>query len=360
MTSPLLSSKNANDFAVLTPYPIPESLQGRKVANLGDGFILRAIERLLGRFSAGRAYSPRVAPTDTQISLFEARPAVILAGANQLNDRYTVWPGLSAERIRNGKLCFIPFGIGLHGEPGYNDSMSGETKTILEAIHERIAYSSWRCPHTVTVLQRELPHLASQFLMTGCPVLYDAPLLESSRFHEGEAAVAVTPTERHDFWERETTIIDAVASRFPTARRYLVVHQNFSPPRPFEAVYHRFTRINAETEADRVAALRRYARRRGFEVVIPRNADECIRFYDRVDLHVGTRLHAHLLFLSRNKRSYLVPIDGRSLGIAESLDFPLLDPAELDDNWNFNFEMVRNRAVENFKTMQIFLASLSI
>src|SRR3569833_1734534 len=107
MTSPLLSSKNANDFAVLTPYPIPESLQGRKVAKLGDGFILRAFERQHNRNTANRAKTPQKAPTDTQISLFEARPAVILAGANQLNDRYTVWPGLSAERIRNGKLCFI-------------------------------------------------------------------------------------------------------------------------------------------------------------------------------------------------------------------------------------------------------------
>src|SRR4029079_19123953 len=39
----------SNDFASLSPFPIPPQLKGRKIANLGDGFILQAIERLVGR-----------------------------------------------------------------------------------------------------------------------------------------------------------------------------------------------------------------------------------------------------------------------------------------------------------------------
>jgi polysaccharide pyruvyl transferase WcaK-like protein len=95
---------------------------------------------------------------------------------------------------------------------------------------------------------------------------------------------------------------------------------------------------------NRIAALRAYARQRGFKVVIPSSADECIQFYDHVDLHVGSRLHAHLLFLSRNKRSYLVPVDHRSVGIAEHLGFPLLAPEALDRSWDCDFEIVRAKA----------------
>ena len=75
--------------------------------------------------------------------------------------------------------------------------------------------------------------------------------------------------------------------------------------------------------SDKVEALRAYARARGFQPVAPADADACIAFYDDIDVHVGTRLHAHLLFLSRNKRSFLVPVDGRSGGMAEFLGFPL-------------------------------------
>jgi hypothetical protein len=203
-----------------------------------------------------------------------------------------------------------------------------------------------------------MPGIADQLLMTGCPVIYDRPLLESDRFLSSEATVAVTASERGDFWERETGIIDAVTKRFQRARRYFVVHQNFSPPRMGERLQCLFSSLNAGRSMNRVAALRAYARRRGFKVVIPSSADECIRFYDRVDVHVGSRLHAHLLFLSRNKRSYLVPVDHRSVGIAEHLGFPLLSPAELDRSWDWDFEIVRSRAKETYAVMQRFVKSL--
>ena len=73
---------------------------------------------------------------------------------------------------------------------------------------------------------------------------------------------------------------------------------------------------------------------------------------------MGTRLHAHLLFLSRNKRSYLVPVDERSTGIAQALGFPLPLPDTLERNWDFDFEVVRRHAREHYKTMRQFVESL--
>lgn len=353
-----MSSERRSQFAVLTPYLIPEALRGKKVVNVGDGFILRAIERLIGRFDPARTFSPRVTPTDAAVDVLERSPGVILAGANQLTESYTVWPGLTAERILKGSLRCVPFGVGLNGEPGRSERLSAETRAVLEAVHTRIEFSSWRCPRTVALLRRELPHLAERFLMTGCPVLYDGPLLDSSRFHSSEASVAVTATERGNFWEQEAGVIDRVARRFPRARRYFVTHQNLSPPAAFEGLRHRMTRLDPGRLPDRVEALRLYARRRGFTVVIPRDADECLRFYDGVDVHVGSRLHAHLLFLSRNKRSYLIPIDGRSLGIAEHLGFPAGPPEQLDANWDFNFEIVRDHARASFAVMERFIRSI--
>ena len=345
-------------FGALTPYIIPDALRGKKVVNIGDGFILRAIERHLGAFAPEMTFSPRVALGHDAVEALERSPAVIIAGANQLNDRYTIWPSLTVERVRKGRLRFVPFGVGIHGDPRQTEQLSDETRAILEALHERIEYSSWRCPRTVALLSREMPKRAAQFLMTGCPVMYDRPLLESGHFSTSEDAVAVTASERGEFWDRETQVIDAVRKRFPKARRYFVVHQNFSPPSRWEGVHNRVLSAINHQSTNRVKALRLYARKNGFRVVIPASADDCMHFYEHVDVHVGSRLHAHLLFLSRNKRSYLIPVDDRSIGMAEHFGFPLPSPGEVARSWDCDFEIVRTKARETYPVMERFVKSL--
>jgi hypothetical protein len=344
-------------YGVLTPYPIPEALREQKVPNLGDGFILRAIERLVGTFAPAFTFSPRIAPGPEAQAVLAARPAVLVAGANQLRDQYTVWPGLTASHLRSLGLRIVPFGIGLHGDPAHTERLSDATKEVLLAMHERIEFSSWRCPHTVALLVRELPQLAPQLLMTGCPVVYDGPLLEGQPFAAAADHVAVTTTERGDFWARETAVIDFVARVFPRARRSLVLHQNWSPPRRLELLRHRWL-PQAPGQLDPWQRLRQHAVQKDFRVVCPADADACMSFYDGVDLHVGSRLHAHLLCLSRAKRSWLVPVDGRSTGIAEALDFPLCQPEALEGALGFEFERVRARAREGYVVMRRFVESL--
>lgn len=346
-----------NAYAVLTPYLMPPELRGRKVVNLGDGFILRAIERLVGRFAEERYFTPRVPPSPEMVKVLEASSAVILAGANQLNDHFTVWPGLTAERIRASRLRLFPFGIGLHGEPGHTANLSDTTKDILIALHERVEFSSWRCPHTVEYLRRELPQIGPQLLMTGCPVVYDQPLLAGTPFGTAARRIAVTVTERYDFWVRETAVIDFVARHFPRALRYLVLHQNYSPPTRFEHLSHRWL-PKPPSELNGYQRLRQYAVRRGFRVICPADADACITFYDGVDLHIGSRLHAHLLCLSRARRSWLVPVDGRAIGMAEFLRFPLCHPSELEAALDFDFGIVHSKAREGFVVMRRFVESL--
>ncbi len=344
-------------YAALTPYPIPDALRGKKVVNVGDGFILRAIERLVGRFAAARTFSPRVPLSAAEVDAVAASPAAILAGANQLSNAWSVWPGLSADEVRARKLTLVPFGVGLHGDAGHFGAMSANTKAILLAMHERIRFSSWRCPHTVAWLARELPSLAPQLLMTSCPVVHGEALLGGRPFSTETAHVAVTVTDRGDFWSRETAILDEVARLFPRARRTLVLHQNWSPPRRFENLRHRWLPAR-EADLDPHQRLRRHAVRAGYRIVAPADANAAIAFYRGVDLHVGSRLHAHLLCLSLAKRSWLVPVDARSAGIAESLDFPLCEAGAAEHQLGFDFERVRVRAREHFTVMQRFVASL--
>jgi hypothetical protein len=343
--------------AVLTPYLIPPALQGKKVCNLGDGFILRAIERHLGRFSPSRCFSPRVPLPAEEVAELARAPATILAGANQLATNWTIWPGLASAALRASAIRPIPFGIGLHGMPGHDEHLSTATKELLLAMHDRIAFSSWRCPRTVELLTRELPQLAPQLLMTGCPVVFDRPLLNGVPFPERADHIAVTVTERGDFEAREYAVLDHVAARFPQARRSLVLHQDFSPPTRLELLRHRFWPWPSPRH-DACQRLRRHAVRAGYRIVVVPDCDALARFYAGVDVHIGSRLHAHLRCLSQARRSWLVPVDGRAAGIAESLDFPLCEPTELGKHADFDFERVRRRALALFPVMQRFVRSL--
>lgn len=345
------TSAKSDALSVLTPYLFPPG--SGKVPNLGDGFILRAIERRVGRFHPETSFSSRCAPSETQKQVLLQCGGIILAGANQLDDNFAPWPAILADEIRARPYVFVPMGVGIHGEPSRNRQMSLRTREILEIIHERIRFSSWRCPRTVAYLRQSIPELAPHFVMTGCPVLYDSPLLDSSRFHAGQDIVAVTATERGDFWDRETRTIDFVARKFAHAQRLLVVHQDYSVKR------------NSWLKGKILGALRKtsdalqtYAVRRGCKILKPASLDEGLAFYRAADLHFGSRLHAHLFMLSQNKRSYLTKVDERATGISEHFEFPLCDPAKFEDVMDFDFERVRLSALRTFPAMQKFVESI--
>ena len=75
-------------------------------------------------------------------------------------------------------------------------------------------------------------------------------------------------------------------------------------------------------------------------------------------MHVGSRLHAHLTFISRNKWSFLTYVDDRCLGFSEFLDFPLIEPGDLNRHLEDDFEIIRSNAQKSFQTMQKFVGSL--
>ncbi|MFZ2868499.1 hypothetical protein [Zavarzinia sp.] len=343
-----------NKASVLTPYIIPPGM--RKGVNIGDGFILHAIERRIGAFAPGHCFTTREVPSAAARAVIAGSSALVIAGANQLTDDYSIWPGLRAEELAAGSLRVVPFGVGLYGRAERNQGFSANTEAILRLIHQRIEFSSWRCPRTVALLERLLPDLAGRFLMTGCPVLYDRPLLDGIRFHEGEDRIAVTITDQGDFLTRETRVLDFVARRFPSARRFLVLHQPMGQPKPL----HRLVDVlpGLRHLGHPRPRLLRAARRLGFEIVLPGTAAAGIEFYRGMDLHIGSRLHAHLHMLSQNRRSFLVPVDGRSTGFADFLGFPLSRPDTLDRDMDFDFESLRSKARQHFGTMQAFTDSL--
>ncbi|ANL26669.1 hypothetical protein AMC90_CH00798 [Rhizobium phaseoli] len=344
--------------AVLSPFLVPRSIRHQKKINYGDGFILRAIERQVGRFPPSATFSPRVPLGEHEFDQLQSHRYVILAGANQLKDDFAPIAKLKASALRKSNLVLIPFGIGLHGEAGFNEGFTENASEILSIIHERIEYSSWRCPLTKGLLDTALPALREQTLMTCCPVVMDRPLLDGSRFKRNLSTIAVTITDRGDFWDRETPILKEVAELFPNERRVLVFHQDFDPPSVFERLVDRLGIPLRGVKTKTSRHVRRLARQLGYEILIADDVDRLLAFYEHVDLHVGSRLHAHLHMLSQNKWSFLMKVDERSPGIASALGFELIEAGQLNRHLDTDLEIVRTSAQACHLVMRRFVDAI--
>jgi hypothetical protein len=164
-------------------------------------------------------------------------------------------------------------------------------------------------------------------------------------------------TERDDFWARESQTIDFVHRTFPNADKVLSLHQAYpaaaSRPR-WQAAVDRLRGREMRT----AQALHEHARRRGFRLFAPQRIEQCWELYEASDLHVGSRLHAHLYFLRQAKRSFLSYVDERCVGISRALDFPLCDPADWNAAQDHDFERTRLAARSCHRVMAQFVSSL--
>ena len=97
-----------------------------------------------------------------------------------------------------------------------------------------------------------------------------------------------------------------------------------------------------------------------------------MNFYEKMDFHIGYRVHAHLYFLSRRIPTVLINEDGRGTGMVKTLKMPVLN---IDDKNLFDkikdtlrkynsddygdFIEVKTVFDQKFKVMKSFLENLS-
>ncbi len=328
-------------YSAATPFLVRS--KSRERANAGDGLILDAVEAALKPLRCVFKVSTKEPLSLTAIRKINATKALLIAGGNPLGDVFKVFEDMAIEDWQKIKVPIYIFGAGISGNPAQTRGMTAKTTELLDWLHRQARISSWRCVRSIAYLRLNLPGLDHQFLMTGCPSIYGAPLLAGGVFKKDGLRVVVTCTERGDFLERETAVLRFVSGRFPKAERVLSLHQDYAA---------------GEKTKKNVIELRRVAQAMRFKFFKPHSGRDLSSFYDRSSLHIGSRLHAHLYFLSRAKRSFLVGIDERALGMAETFDFPLCDFKHLDANLGYDFERVRRRARVHHEAFQKFTSYL--
>jgi hypothetical protein len=209
------------------------------------------------------------------------------------------------------KVPIIPFGIGWCGQPfpDYERFHFTElSRNMLQKIHKKIPFSSCRDSITEALLKN---NGMQNVIMTGCPVWYDQAFLDQPASHvkEVENIVVTTPAQQR-FLNQTIRLIYLVRSKFKNANLYLSFHRGIlpglkTPPRKGLA-------YSLEAIAGII---------NGYKIKdVSGNLDK-IDFYQDCDLHIGYRVHAHLLFLSTGKPSFLINEDGRGYAFSASLEF---------------------------------------
>ncbi len=291
--------------------------------NVGDFLIteralalLRALrpETELVPLPAWQSLEPHLA------SVRRARAVIILGGPGF---QRTFHPGVYklVEPIERLQVPLIALGMGCKVFPGDDLSVRqyGFTRSSLAALRcmtSRFPVLGCRDQQAVTVLQRFGFESAR---LTGCPVWYDLgylgkPFVAPTRV----ARVVFTPPQRSLYQNQSLRVASLLRRRFRGAQLIAAFHRGIDEGGEFmEAEEIRHNRTLARGLADMGYEVRNVARDVGK-----------LAFYDECDLHVGYRVHAHVLFTSHRKPSVLLHEDGRGRAQTDTLGTPGLDAFE--------------------------------
>jgi hypothetical protein len=282
------------------------------IKNTGDYLIANRATQLLKKFVDQDVIElNRFDPIKTHLLTINRSKALFLCGGPAY--REDIFDGIyNLSSILNEiKVPIIPFGVGWCGKPfpDYDKfRFSDLSLRILKKIHQDIPVSSCRDIMTEEIL---INSDIQNVIMTGCPVWYDLEFIEDPGMNINEIkSIVVTTPANQRFFIQTIQLISLVRSKFKDAQLYLSFHRGIlpgikTPPRKGLA-----NSIEAFT-----GILKRY------KIKDVSGDLRKIDFYQNCDLHIGYRVHAHLLFLSKGKPSILINEDGRGYGFSRSLGF---------------------------------------
>ena len=161
------------------------------------------------------------------------------------------------------------------------------------------------------------------FHFTGCPALYrldmlDAPFVPfvSSNIHRVAFSIGSPWLMSEASLRQHLQVLDALVARFPSAEFVVASHHKCDGD-CFKAQYGREVPPNW-------IRLMKECKVRGLEPHdISGGLEKMTALYENVDLHVGYRVHAHVLQTSSRRQSLLIAEDGRASGMSDIILGPV-------------------------------------
>jgi polysaccharide pyruvyl transferase WcaK-like protein len=285
----------------------------RALRNAGDHLIYQRARRLIETWRPDVELKVAEAwrPLDHQLradELAEARAIIVCGGPGYGRGMPARYP-IGDPSVLPAPLVLLALGSALL--PGTTRQIERftfdrESKRFLEEVARRAKYLGARDKLTAALLAR---NGVENVLMTGDPAWYDLATVDGPlRIPAEIRVIAVTPPADPAYFDQAIRLFAAIAAAHSDAMLHVVHHRGVQRPFARLAATQGWQTVDITGSAD------------GFEV------------FDRADLHVGYRVHAHLYSMSHATPSYLIAEDSRGVGVHETLG--VLGAVGFATNWD--------------------------
>jgi len=218
------------------------------------------------------------------------------------------------------KVPIVTMGVGLKsGNLEWGSSrtfqFSKESKALLDRVMESGVTSSVRDYYALNALAR---NGYDNFIVTGCPAYFTDTKVGEYPKDVGDIkkislSLGVGFLRSKKLLNQMKRLVLSVRNKFEGAELTAVFHHSLSSE---------FLKTHNATDSF-LRAHKEFARWLESESIsyvdVSRSAEKMIEHYEGSDLHVGYRVHAHILMTSMAKPTFLISEDSRGMGVASVL-----------------------------------------
>ena len=242
---------------------------------------------------------------------------IILGGPGFQMDMY---PGIYklSNSIGDIHVPIFTLGVGWKGIPGDTTTenlyeFTESAKQLLDNLEKTYAGMSCRDYQTMRTLNNSG---YKNITMTGCPAWYDIESIGKEFQTPKEfKKIIFTPAQDYMYSDQSIEMMFFLSEKFKNSQVIVSFHRGIGE----------VDECTPEEDAINTQKIADYALELGFEVVDTAYNTNKMDFYDKCDLHIGYRVHAHIYFLSKRLPSILIHEDGRGNGVSEALKSPGID-----------------------------------
>ncbi|WP_063669838.1 polysaccharide pyruvyl transferase family protein [Aliivibrio fischeri] len=250
---------------------------------------------------------------DNKLEIINNSESLILMGGPALSKKMVPNVYNLPEDLSKIKVPIIMMGVGWHSTKGeWEDSKSytlnNRTKELIEKISSSGHESSVRDYHTQNVL---FNYGYKNVIMTGCPALYDLTEVNNrkpdmSRPKKIAYSLGVSFKESKKMFAQMQNILTELRSAYGNNTEIEVVFHH--------GLGDNYKNANGSSHG-LIRTQKKYLnwlKENDYKYIdISGSAENLIKYYSNVDLHVGYRVHAHIFMNSISKNSILLNEDGR-------------------------------------------------
>ena len=250
------------------------------------------------------------------------------------------------------KAPIISFGIGWKSASGeWKDThyyeLNKESLQLLTKINKSGFSSSVRDYQTLNFLRL---NGFDNFMMTGCPAYYDLNYINKKKYNRSINKVAfslgVNFIKSVLFEKQAKKLILLCKEKFIDKDFEVVFHHSLNKEKYFSS---HSSNLNHNKKSNEFANWLKSNKIKFSD--ISGSAENLISFYNKVDFHIGYRVHAHIFMNSISRYSILISEDGRAKGV-----YSAIGGLVLDSYFNFKgsfFSRIMNKLSKNFERHEI-------